>query len=60
MFMPASFCHGSFSCQGAMSSAATIAETPAPPYYAVIFTSQRTDVDQGYDQMAQRMIALGF
>ena len=23
-------------------------------------TSQRTDVDQGYDQMAQRMIALAF
>jgi len=43
-----------------MTSAATIAKTPAPPYYAVIFTSQRTDFDQGYGQMAERMIALVF
>lgn len=28
---------------------------PDPPYYAVIFTSTRTEVDQGYDQMAQKM-----
>src|SRR5215469_8851038 len=60
MFAPASFCPDFSSWQEAMSSAATIAKTPAPPYYAVIFTSQRTDVDQGYDQMAQRMIALAF
>jgi heme-degrading monooxygenase HmoA len=26
-----------------------------PPYYAVIFTSQRTDGDSGYAAMAQRM-----
>jgi glutathione S-transferase len=26
--------------------------TPEPPYYAVIFTSQRTAVDDGYDAMA--------
>ena len=32
-----------------------IANTPKPPYYAVIFTSMRTDVDAGYDAMAQRM-----
>ena len=25
------------------------------PYYAVIFTSARTAVDQGYDEMAQKM-----
>ena len=31
---------------------------PAPPYYAVIFTSQRTPVDQGYGDMAQRMVEL--
>ena len=31
---------------------------PAPPYYAVIFTSQRTPVDQGYGDMAERMVAL--
>jgi len=33
-------------------------DTPAPPYYAVIFTSQRTDVAQGYDLMAERMVEL--
>lgn len=31
------------------------ANTPPPPYYAVIFTSQRTNGDSGYDDMAQRM-----
>ena len=35
-----------------------IANTPAPPYYAVIFTSLRTTVDHGYAEMAQRMIQL--
>lgn len=33
----------------------TIAKTPKPPYYAVIFTSLRTDGDRGYDHMADRM-----
>ena len=32
-----------------------IANTPKPPYYAVIFTSLRTGDDAGYDAMAQRM-----
>ena len=32
-----------------------LAQTPPPPYYAVIFSSLRTDVDQGYLQTAQRM-----
>jgi heme-degrading monooxygenase HmoA len=32
--------------------------TPAPPYYAVIFTSRRTAGDRGYDAMAERMVAL--
>lgn len=31
------------------------AKTPSVPYYAVIFTSLRTDVDQGYSQMAEQM-----
>jgi heme-degrading monooxygenase HmoA len=31
------------------------AQTPEPPYVAVIFTSTRTDGDQGYAAMAQRM-----
>lgn len=35
-----------------------IAKTPEPPYYAVIFTSRRTDGDQGYARMAERMRAL--
>ncbi|MFI0474033.1 antibiotic biosynthesis monooxygenase family protein [Halomonas sp. HMF6819] len=35
-----------------------IAQTPEPPYYAVIFTSIRTDVDEGYGEMAGRMVAL--
>ena len=32
--------------------------TPEPPYYAVIFTSQRTDVDDGYGAMGDRMVEL--
>lgn len=35
-----------------------IAHTPVPPYYAVIFTSQRTDGDNGYGEMAVRMVDL--
>ena len=36
----------------------SIARTPKPPYYAVIFTSQRTDSDRGYGRMADRMATL--
>lgn len=35
-----------------------IAKTPPPPYYAVIFTSLRTDVDNGYHEMADKMVEL--
>ncbi|NWA27209.1 antibiotic biosynthesis monooxygenase [Pseudomonas gingeri] len=35
-----------------------IAQTPQPPYYAVIFTSLRTEGDQGYAEAAQRMVEL--
>lgn len=35
-----------------------IAATPEPPYYAVIFSSQRTEGDQGYAAMAERMVEL--
>ncbi len=35
-----------------------IANTPTPPYFAVIFTSTRTDVDNGYGDMANRMVEL--
>lgn len=36
----------------------SIAHTPPPPYYAVIFTSTRTEVDAGYAEMAQQMVDL--
>ncbi len=37
----------------------SIAATPAPPYYAVVFTSQRTDADAaGYAAAADRMVEL--
>ena len=29
-----------------------------PPYYAVIFTSHRTEGDNGYGEMAARMVEL--
>ena len=35
-----------------------IANTPTPPYYAVIFTSFRTDGDNGYGVMSEKMIEL--
>jgi heme-degrading monooxygenase HmoA len=35
-----------------------IAETPKPPYYAVIFTSILTEGDNGYNVMAGRMMEL--
>lgn len=41
-----------------MSSSSPFAPRPAPPYYAVIFTSQRTDGDAGYGAMADEMVAL--
>jgi len=33
-----------------------IAQTPKPPYYAVIFTSFRTEIDNGYDKTAQQIL----
>ncbi len=35
-----------------------IAKTPPPPYYAVIFSSLRTDVEAGYHDTALRMLEL--
>ena len=35
-----------------------IAKTPSPPYYAVIFTSIRTEGDNGYGEMAKKMFEL--
>ena len=37
-----------------------LAKTPNPPYYAVIFTSIRTEGDNGYEKMADEMVKLGF
>ena len=41
-----------------MNLARSLAKTPSPPYYAVIFTSQRTEGDRGYEHMADRMVEL--
>ncbi|NWL89717.1 hypothetical protein DMN77_19400 [Paenibacillus sp. 79R4] len=35
-----------------------LACTPQPPYYAVIFTSERTEGDHGYAEMAGEMARL--
>ena len=36
-----------------------LAKTPAPPYYAVVFTSRRTDGDdEAYGAAAERMVEL--
>jgi len=35
-----------------------IASTPATPYYAVIFTSFRTEGDNGYEDMSNKMVEL--
>ena len=34
------------------------AKPPEPPYYAVIFTSLRTEVDGGYGDMATKMVEM--
>ena len=34
------------------------ARTPTPPYWAVIFSSQRSAVEQGYADMGERMVEL--
>ena len=36
------------------------AQTPKPPYYAVVFSNQRTNEDEeGYGKMADKMVELG-
>ena len=35
-----------------------IANTPKPPYYAVIFTNTLSDDTTGYEEMAYRMVEL--
>ena len=36
----------------------SFANLPAPPYYAVIFSAQRSAGDNGYNDTAQRMVEL--
>jgi hypothetical protein len=36
-------------------STGSMARTPRPPYYAVIFTSIRTPTDRGYSEMASEL-----
>jgi heme-degrading monooxygenase HmoA len=35
-----------------------IAKTPQPPYFAVIFTTTRTEGDNGYSEMSEKMFEL--
>ncbi|HWP18502.1 MAG TPA: antibiotic biosynthesis monooxygenase [Burkholderiaceae bacterium] len=35
-----------------------VQRAPEPPYYAVIFSSRRTPDDDGYGEMAERMVEL--
>lgn len=35
-----------------------IAKTPNPPYFAVIFTSTRTEIESGYSDTAELMVRL--
>lgn len=35
-----------------------IANTPKAPYYAVIFSSMRTDIDDNYFEVADKMVEL--
>lgn len=41
-----------------MSHDQEFAKTPEPPYYAVVFSSQRKAGDDGYDRMVAAMMAL--
>lgn len=41
-----------------MNESSSTAGTRRLPYYAVIFTSRRTDIDDGYAEMAERMVEL--
>ena len=41
-----------------MTQSNAIAATPKPPYYAVIFTSLRTEGDNGYVATADRMVEI--
>ena len=48
----------SCSATGKTAMDSPIANTPAPPYYAVIFTSRHGDDTEDYGEMADRMVEL--
>ncbi len=35
-----------------------LSKTPEPPYYAVIFSSVKSENDTGYEETAERMVSL--
>ncbi|WP_129646232.1 antibiotic biosynthesis monooxygenase family protein [Peristeroidobacter agariperforans] len=41
-----------------MSTTSSFAKLPPPPYYTVIFSSRRTEGDNGYAETADRMVEL--
>jgi heme-degrading monooxygenase HmoA len=41
-----------------MSGSTSVSRTSDPPYYAVIFTSRLTKADEGYREVADRMVEL--
>lgn len=43
---------------GGRMAADYLAPTPQPPYYAVIFSSLKAEDDEGYGEMAERMLEL--
>ena len=51
---------GVLSCRqnGRGNDVSLIANTPEPPYYAVIFTSLRTQGDKDYEEASARMVEL--
>jgi heme-degrading monooxygenase HmoA len=50
---------GAYDCSNFSNKFKTmIAQTPKPPYYAVIFTSIKTADDHGYEEMSKMMVEL--
>ncbi|GEN24891.1 hypothetical protein HCU01_28400 [Halomonas cupida] len=44
--------------EGGETATDYLALTPQPPYYAVIFSSLKAEDDEGYGEMAERMLEL--
>lgn len=43
-----------------MSKSARFATLPEPPYYAAVFSSQRSSENEGYDTMSELMVKRAF